>query len=193
MCSGYDHGGQVRFKGAQATVMSWGEEGGVACHVRLGMAALRTGQRRPACGNTVSHRPGSAVEGGFAEDAGFAINGGNGWSNVVFRNHQVTLRRQRCHSHTSPHLPAPPRTSLRLPAPPLTSLHLPAPPGGALRQHCHRDGHLLLHLGRRWLREQGRRVHDPCTRGTCIACRVHCSRHVGPGRSHIRMHVLTPP
>jgi len=34
---------------------------------------------------------GSAVPGGYDEDAGFAINGGKGWSNVVFENHQVEL------------------------------------------------------------------------------------------------------
>ena len=34
---------------------------------------------------------GSVVDNGYAEDAGFAINGGKGWSNVVFDNHQVEL------------------------------------------------------------------------------------------------------
>jgi hypothetical protein len=34
---------------------------------------------------------GSAVEGGYDEDAGFAINGGKGWKEVIFRNHQVDL------------------------------------------------------------------------------------------------------
>merc|ERR1712176_450836 len=28
---------------------------------------------------------------GKGEDAGFAINGGKGWSNVVFRNHKIDL------------------------------------------------------------------------------------------------------
>merc|ERR1719265_2654033 len=32
-----------------------------------------------------------AVKGGYAEDGGFAINGGKGWSNVVFDNHQIEL------------------------------------------------------------------------------------------------------
>ena len=32
---------------------------------------------------------GAAVENGLEEDAGFAINGGKGWSKVVFDNHQV--------------------------------------------------------------------------------------------------------
>jgi len=34
---------------------------------------------------------GSVVEDGYSEDAGFAINGGKGWSNVVFDNHQIEL------------------------------------------------------------------------------------------------------
>ena len=32
---------------------------------------------------------GAAVENGYDEDAGFAINGGKGWSDVVFTNHQI--------------------------------------------------------------------------------------------------------
>ena len=32
-----------------------------------------------------------AVENGYLEDAGFAINGGKGWSNVVFDNHQIDV------------------------------------------------------------------------------------------------------
>ncbi len=34
---------------------------------------------------------GNAVDGGYDEDAGFAINGGNGWKEVVFTNHQIDL------------------------------------------------------------------------------------------------------
>ena len=34
---------------------------------------------------------GSVVEGGYDEDAGFAINGGKCWSEVVFNNHQIDL------------------------------------------------------------------------------------------------------
>merc|ERR1719487_1979187 len=34
---------------------------------------------------------GSAVEGGYEEDAGFAINGGKGWASVAFDNHQIDL------------------------------------------------------------------------------------------------------
>jgi len=35
---------------------------------------------------------GTNVKGGYAEDAGFAINGGKGWSKVVFDNHQIELK-----------------------------------------------------------------------------------------------------
>jgi len=34
---------------------------------------------------------GNVVDGGYAEDAGFAINGGKGWKDVVFTNHQIDL------------------------------------------------------------------------------------------------------
>ena len=34
---------------------------------------------------------GGVVEGGYDEDAGFAINGGKGWKEVVFKNHQIDL------------------------------------------------------------------------------------------------------
>lgn len=34
---------------------------------------------------------GAAVDGGYDEDAGFAINGGKGWKEVVFTNHQIDL------------------------------------------------------------------------------------------------------
>jgi hypothetical protein len=47
---------------------------------------------RPTAGAAMSYFVGgSAVPGGYDEDAGFAINGGKGWSNVVFQNHQVEL------------------------------------------------------------------------------------------------------
>jgi hypothetical protein len=35
---------------------------------------------------------GDAVEGGYAEDAGFAINGGKGWAECVYDNHQIELQ-----------------------------------------------------------------------------------------------------
>ena len=34
---------------------------------------------------------GGAVDNGYSEDAGFAINGGKGWSKVVFSNHAIDL------------------------------------------------------------------------------------------------------
>ena len=33
----------------------------------------------------------NAVQNGISEDGGFAINGGKGWSSVVFDNHQIDL------------------------------------------------------------------------------------------------------
>ena len=36
---------------------------------------------------------GSVVENGYDEDKGFAINGGKGWSKVVFNNHAIDLCR----------------------------------------------------------------------------------------------------
>ena len=35
---------------------------------------------------------GKAVEDGYEEDLGFAINGGKGWSDVVYDNHQIELK-----------------------------------------------------------------------------------------------------
>ena len=47
---------------------------------------------RPTAGDAMSYFVGhGAVQNGYLEDAGFAINGGKGWSNVVFRNHQVDV------------------------------------------------------------------------------------------------------
>merc|ERR1712113_274368 len=47
-------------------------------------------QFRPSASDAMSYFVGhQAVEGGYAEDTGFAINGGKGWSNVVFENHQT--------------------------------------------------------------------------------------------------------
>merc|ERR1711879_323473 len=49
-------------------------------------------QFRPTASDAMSYFVGSdAVEGGYAEDTGFAINGGKGWSDVVFENHQTKL------------------------------------------------------------------------------------------------------
>jgi len=47
-------------------------------------------QFRPEAADAMSYFVGGeAVEGGYAEDTGFAINGGKGWSDVVFDNHQT--------------------------------------------------------------------------------------------------------
>jgi hypothetical protein len=47
-------------------------------------------QFRPSASDAMSYFVGhQAVEGGYAEDTGFAINGGKGWSDVVFENHQT--------------------------------------------------------------------------------------------------------
>ena len=35
---------------------------------------------------------GSVVDNGYAEDAGFAINGGKGWADCVYDNHQVEIK-----------------------------------------------------------------------------------------------------
>merc|ERR1711920_956079 len=49
-------------------------------------------QFRPTAEDAMSYFVGhEAVEGGYSEDAGFAINGGKGWSEVVFDNHQIEL------------------------------------------------------------------------------------------------------
>ena len=45
---------------------------------------------RPTGGDAMSYFVGSdAVESGHKEDSGFAINGGKGWSDVVFENHDI--------------------------------------------------------------------------------------------------------
>jgi len=52
----------------------------------------RAAQFRPTAEDAMSYFVGhQAVEGGHAEDAGFAINSGKGWSDVVFTNHQIEL------------------------------------------------------------------------------------------------------
>ena len=49
-------------------------------------------QFRPKASQAMSYFVGSkAVSDGISEDGGFAINGGKGWSDVVFDNHQVDL------------------------------------------------------------------------------------------------------
>merc|ERR1719158_1931182 len=47
---------------------------------------------RPTAEEAMSYFVGEkAVDDGYKEDGGFAINGGKGWSKVVFDNHQIEL------------------------------------------------------------------------------------------------------
>ena len=47
---------------------------------------------RPTANEAMSYFVGgNAVDGGYNEDAGFAINGGKGWSKVEFNNHAIDL------------------------------------------------------------------------------------------------------
>eukprot|EP00438_Fugacium_kawagutii_P013179 Skav230175 [mRNA] locus=scaffold196:63757:70500:- [translate_table: standard] len=49
-------------------------------------------QFRPEAGQAMSYFVGAdAVTGGIPEDHGFAINGGKGWSDVLFDNHKIDL------------------------------------------------------------------------------------------------------
>merc|ERR1712217_729103 len=49
-------------------------------------------QFRPTAQEAMSYFVGGkAVDGGYEEDGGFAINGGKGWADVVFDNHQIDL------------------------------------------------------------------------------------------------------
>merc|ERR1712066_899117 len=55
----------------------------------------RAAQFRPTAEDAMSYFVGHKdVEGGHTEDAGFAINGGKGWSDVVFDNHQIELKNE---------------------------------------------------------------------------------------------------
>ena len=51
-------------------------------------------QFRPTPEEAMSYFVGGAnVDGGEAEDAGFAINGGKGWSKCVYENHGIVLKK----------------------------------------------------------------------------------------------------
>ncbi|CAE7495429.1 unnamed protein product, partial [Symbiodinium pilosum] len=51
-----------------------------------------TSQFRPTASDAMSYFVGhKAVANGHAEDAGFAINGGKGWADVAFHNHQIDV------------------------------------------------------------------------------------------------------
>merc|ERR1712087_289644 len=50
-------------------------------------------QFRPTAQEAMSYFVGGkAVDGGYEEDAGFAINGGKGWADCVYDNHQIDLQ-----------------------------------------------------------------------------------------------------
>jgi hypothetical protein len=50
-------------------------------------------QFRPTANEAMSYFVGgNVVDGGYAEDAGFAINGGKGWADCVYDNHQIELK-----------------------------------------------------------------------------------------------------
>jgi hypothetical protein len=50
-------------------------------------------QFRPTAEEAMSYFVGGdVVDGGYKEDAGFAINGGKGWADCVYENHQVALK-----------------------------------------------------------------------------------------------------
>jgi len=50
-------------------------------------------QFRPTANEAMSYFVGgNVVDGGYAEDAGFAINGGKGWAGCVYDNHQIELK-----------------------------------------------------------------------------------------------------
>ena len=53
----------------------------------------RDKQFRPTAGEAMSYFVGgAAVDGGYKEDGGFAINGGKGWAKCVYDNHQIALK-----------------------------------------------------------------------------------------------------
>ncbi|KAH8050459.1 hypothetical protein JL722_11430 [Aureococcus anophagefferens] len=57
----------------------------------VGAAADAAGELYGYGHSQVLFKPTKAAEGGYAEDAGFAINGGKGWKDVVFTNHGIEL------------------------------------------------------------------------------------------------------
>merc|ERR1719443_878546 len=62
------------------------------CNVLFKPTKAAAAQFRPNPSDAMSYFVGhKAVKDGHKEDAGFAINGGSGWSKVVFDNHQIKL------------------------------------------------------------------------------------------------------
>merc|ERR1719230_2004858 len=92
-------------KGISKTYLSGGDYVGAAakaagelygyghCNVLFKPTKAAAAQFRPTANDAMSYFVGhKAVKGGHDEDAGFAINGGKGWSDVVFDNHQIELK-----------------------------------------------------------------------------------------------------
>ena len=62
------------------------------CDVLFKPTKAKDVQFRPTAPQAMSYFVGcNAVKNGISEDGGFAINGGKGWSSVVFDNHAVDL------------------------------------------------------------------------------------------------------
>merc|ERR1712178_504402 len=62
------------------------------CNVLFKPTKAAQVQFRPTGTDAMSYFVGhKAVAGDYDEDAGFAINGGKGWKDVVFDNHQLDL------------------------------------------------------------------------------------------------------
>merc|ERR1719230_72429 len=91
-------------KGISKTYLSGGDYVGAAakaagelygyghCNVLFKPTKAAAAQFRPTPTDAMSYFVGhKEVKGGHTEDAGFAINGGKGWSKVVFDNHQIKL------------------------------------------------------------------------------------------------------
>merc|ERR1719203_2255442 len=63
------------------------------CNVLFKPTKAAEHQFRATPGEAMSYFVGcKAVENGYTEDGGFAINGGKGWSNCVYDNHQIELK-----------------------------------------------------------------------------------------------------
>jgi len=63
------------------------------CNVLFKPTKAATFQFRPTGQEAMSYFVGgNVIEGGYDEDAGFAINGGKGWSDVQFDNHKIQLK-----------------------------------------------------------------------------------------------------
>merc|ERR1711870_183968 len=65
----------------------------MGCNVLFKPTKAAEYQFRPTPEEAMSYFVGcKAVNNGYAEDGGFAINGGKGWSDCVYDNHQIELK-----------------------------------------------------------------------------------------------------